>query len=243
MALAHSPSITTNGLLQVLDAANTRSYPGTGTTWRDVSGNGLTYTAPDGVTFSSNVFTFDGVANRFQGASSIKWSASGTVGFQLLTISMWVRTADTTGNFYSKPWNGSGEYNIRITPTSFILGCGATYATATQTFPGPVQTAIAANTWVNIVCWMNGSNYGYDINGNTFTGSAAHGLTGAASTAIGDLNENTCLMSLYPYTAGWAGNTSFSINGSMSLCTVYNRVLSASEIKQNFDAYRGRYGV
>lgn len=243
MALAHSPSIVTNGLISCVDAANPRSYPGSGTTWQDISGNSLTYTAPDGVTFSSNVFTFDGVANRFQGAPSIKWSASGTVGFQLLTISIWVKTADTTGYFYSKPWNSSGEYNIMITPFSFVLGSGSTFVNATQTFTGPAQTLMSSNTWVNLVCWANGTNYGYDINGGTITGSTAHNLTGAASTSIGDLNLNTCLMSLFPYSSGWAGNTSFSINGSMALCTVYNRVLSAAEINQNFSAYRGRFGV
>jgi hypothetical protein len=50
-------------------------------------------------------------------------------------------------------------------------------------------------------------------------------------------------MTLYPYGEGWAGNASFSTLGEMSICRVYNRVLTAEEISQNFNALRGRYGI
>jgi hypothetical protein len=41
MALYHSPLVVTDGLVLYLDAANRKSYPGTGTTWYDLTGNGL----------------------------------------------------------------------------------------------------------------------------------------------------------------------------------------------------------
>ena len=54
MGLAHSPSIVTDGLVLCLDAANTKSYPGSGTTWTDISGKGYDGTLTNGPTFSSN---------------------------------------------------------------------------------------------------------------------------------------------------------------------------------------------
>ena len=54
MALAHSPSIVTDGLALCLDGANVKSYPGSGTTWKDLSGKGNDGTLTNGPTFSSD---------------------------------------------------------------------------------------------------------------------------------------------------------------------------------------------
>ena len=64
MALSHSPSIVTNGLVFCVDAASPRSYPNSGTTWYNVSGAGFNGTLINGPTHTSGVngyFTFDGV--------------------------------------------------------------------------------------------------------------------------------------------------------------------------------------
>ena len=63
MALVHSPKIVTDDLVLYYDAANTKSYPGTGTTWTDLSGNGVTGTLVNGATFNSGnggYIVFDG---------------------------------------------------------------------------------------------------------------------------------------------------------------------------------------
>lgn len=72
MALNHSPKIVTNGLVLYLDAANQKSYPGSGTTWTDLSGNGNTGTLTNGPTFSANNnggIVFDG-ANDYVSISN-----------------------------------------------------------------------------------------------------------------------------------------------------------------------------
>jgi hypothetical protein len=53
MGLGHSPSAVTSGMVLALDAGNTKSYPNTGTTWTDLSGNGNTGTLTNGPTFNS----------------------------------------------------------------------------------------------------------------------------------------------------------------------------------------------
>ena len=63
MALSHSPSIITDSLILCLDAANTKSYPGSGTVWTDLSGNGNNVTLTNGPTYSSvdgRSIVFDG---------------------------------------------------------------------------------------------------------------------------------------------------------------------------------------
>ena len=64
MAFNYSPNIITDGLVLYLDAANTKSYPGSGTTWRDLSKSQLNGTLTNGPTFNSSnggSIVFDGV--------------------------------------------------------------------------------------------------------------------------------------------------------------------------------------
>ena len=63
MATRYSPAIVTSGLVLCLDAANPKSYSGTGTTWTDLSGNGYNGTLVNSPTFSQGVFTFNGSTN------------------------------------------------------------------------------------------------------------------------------------------------------------------------------------
>jgi hypothetical protein len=51
--LSGGPNIVTNGLVMALDAANPKSYPGSGTVWRDISRTGANGTLINGPTFDS----------------------------------------------------------------------------------------------------------------------------------------------------------------------------------------------
>lgn len=236
MGLAHSPRIVTSGLIMALDAGNAKSYPGSGTAWSDLSGRTNTCTLVDGPTYSAGAMVFDGTANRGHVSSPsgrLSWSADTSFN-QTLTFNLWVKSSDTTGYILSKPWNGSGQYNYSIQPTSFNLLAGTTSNSITF-------TTVSTGSWVNLVCWVDGTNMGYYINSAT-TGSKAHSCSGAIPSS-GNLNADLCVMSLYPYGSGWAGNASFSTQGSLAVCQIYNRVLSATEVAQNYAALRGRFGI
>ena len=75
MATRYSPAIVTSGLVLCLDAANPRSYSGTGTTWTDLSGNGYNGTLVNSPTFSQGVFTFNGSTNYINVSGVKKWKA------------------------------------------------------------------------------------------------------------------------------------------------------------------------
>ena len=116
MATRYSPAIVTSGLVLCLDAANRKSYPGSGTTWTDLSGNGNNGTLIDSPTFNTDgigSLSFNGL-NSYIGISSpssrFNWTPSST-GFNNMTLDLWIKTSDTSGYVISKPWNSSGEYN------------------------------------------------------------------------------------------------------------------------------------
>ena len=98
MALSHGPSpIITNGLVLCLDAADRNSYPGSGTTWTDLSGRGNNGTLQNGVGYSGDnggSLSFDGVDD---------YVSIGTSGFPFGnsagTLSCWARTNTTAAGF------------------------------------------------------------------------------------------------------------------------------------------------
>ena len=98
MALSHSPSIVTDGLVLCLDAGNPKSYPGSGTTWTDLSGNGNNGTLVNGVGYDSDnggSLSFDGVNDYVTLGTPALMN-----GVQVpLTICLWARA------------NSFGEYN------------------------------------------------------------------------------------------------------------------------------------
>ena len=86
MALSHSPSIITDSLILCLDAANTKSYPGSGATWTDLSGNGNNVTLTNGPTYSS----VDGGSIVFDGTNDYADFFAPNLG-TTTTVEMWVK--------------------------------------------------------------------------------------------------------------------------------------------------------
>ena len=212
--------IVTSGLALHLDAGNTASYPGTGTTWTDLSGNGNTGTLTNGPTYSSangGSIVFDG-GNDYApiGTSSFPFGASAG------TISLWAKTDTITGGFRSLVAYGTvGVPKARfmaIENTTYFFGGYGSDITA---------TGVPLNTWFNMSGVYTGTNALLYVNGALVAGPTAKTWNTISSVAtIGRQLENT---------AYWDGNLS-------QLC-VYNKALSATEVLQNYYALRGRYGL
>lgn len=233
MAVGYNPRIVTNGLVLCLDAGNARSYPGSGTTWTDLSGNGNNCTLTNGPTFSTSnggTIVFDGVNNG--ASSSVSFSLSN------VTLEFWLRLDDTIN------WNtrfdimnsGTVGQNGRFV----IYQYSSTQISVFVLFP----SLVANNLLIN--------------NANTiFTGKWKHfvitSVTNVSATPIsifidGVLNTSTTINEAYTAT-----NSSMSLmlsndnvwptKGILSSFKMYNRALSAAEIRQNFNALRGRYGI
>jgi hypothetical protein len=200
---------------------------------------GITTTVIDPVYTTNGTFTFDGLKSRIHLASSadrFSWTPSGS-GLNTATFEMWVKTSDTGGGLiFSKPWNGNGEYNYLLSHNQIILQIGA------QSFGPSLPSTLATGQWTHIAVVLTPTQVGVYRNGELFYPFTNHNITNNTPSS-GNFSIPLCLMSLYPYGEGWAGNTGFSILGEMALFRAYSAQLTAAEIRQNFNAHRGRFGV
>jgi hypothetical protein len=223
--------IVQSGLVLNLDAGVSSSYPTTGTTWTDLSGNGNTGTLTNGPTYSSangGSITFDGV-NDYVSTSvfdDVTTNRTFSVWYNPLNNSTNTfplnRGRDGAGNGWSLMLgsaNASGHrYRCGIAAGSPVVGY-FTYSTS----------AVVLNQWVYLTgVWINGSSISLYVNG-VFQSST--------SVPSGSLRTST---------EGWVlGSITTSLFNSQSISqvSIYNRALTPQEIQQNFNATRSRYSV
>jgi len=175
---------------------------------------------------SNDMVTFSNDAGLF------RYTPSGSTYNNSLTIEAWFRINNNdSGNIISYPWNGNGEYNWRLLDTSVIFS-GAGSVSISGVNDGNWHQLVATATSTTVKAYIDGSLSGTTNHTSEYTGPT-HGVT-AHSFAI---------MTLYPYGTWAAGNTGFSTDGQFAIARIYNRELSAAEIKQNFNAQRRRFGI
>lgn len=231
MGLSHSPKIVTDGLVLCLDAANIKSYSGSGTTWTDLSGKGNHGTLTNGPTYGNNSISFDGIDDYVNvpvaAGSSLKVTNS-------VTVSTWI---------YNRQWKESDFVEAGVTGANdagFVLWTTNIYLSKTNIIWGRQYSDWASyiesvtdfsqklNVWMNIVGTYDGSTTCLYYNGrldnskaSTFSFNVTACTIGGGTSAIAD---------------GY-------FNGNIACTKIYNRALSAAEVLQNFNALRGRYGI
>ena len=225
MALSHSPRIITNGLVLCLDAANRKSYPTTGTTWTDLSGgvnngtiSGATYNSANGGSFS-----FNGSNNVVNSSTSIIDRADG----QEITVSCWIKPSRTSGQYSVFCTNRSNDASIYNWIFYQHTNDGAI------AFHGDNQNKSSYVPTINV--WINVTN--------TVTASGASTLyvNGVSTYTVTGYTYGNGTPSRLGIGADPGGQEPFQ--GNISQVSIYNRALSAAEIKQNFNSLRGRYGI
>jgi hypothetical protein len=120
MAYFHSPTIVTNGLVLCLDSANTESYPGSGTTWTDLSGNGNNGTLVNGPVFDGEnlgSISFDGVNDSVQITKVPSIDFTPTSSF---TMMVWAKVLGLSGDFTAN--RASTVFGRGSTTTSVGIG-------------------------------------------------------------------------------------------------------------------------
>ena len=228
MSLNHSPAIVTDGLVLCLDAANQRSYPKTGTTWTDLVGaNNGTLTNMDAANFSGDdggVLSFDGTNERVDFGNILNISGE-------ISISSWVKvdvfpTGGGRSLIVSKGYSGSEEaYHF-----GFAGGNLLRFYTYASSINGVVYThSLSTSRWYNIVGTFNGSTWILYID----------------SDFVDSNNDSTALrITSEPLIIGassLSGSVSRFFDGSIASASIYNRALTADEVRQNYEATVGRY--
>jgi hypothetical protein len=234
MSLGHGASIVRDGLVLHLDAANVKSYPGSGNTWSDLSGNNNNGTI-NGPTHDSvnGSFTFDGsddsinlgnvdlITTAFSIETWFKGNAIQTGTFNSIvskdapgTLGSFTMTSDQNNNYIRVGYNGTlGQREVN--------GAGTVGA-----------SDLKANTWFHYCGTWDGSNLlSLYRNGElikTTTGANGEIITGNSSDLL--IGDRTAADGYF--------------NGDISLVRIYNnKTLSQVEVKQNFEALRGRYAI
>jgi hypothetical protein len=230
MGLKHSPIIVTNGLVLCLDAANSRSYPGSGTTWTDLSGGGNTGTLTNGPTYSSSnggSIVFDGTDDYVTLSSS--QIAPGTGAF---TWNFWAKTTRTLSTEYSILFSGTGSNtNYGVIGLDNRTGNGLVYYALAFRIQSNEFSFI--NNWVYVSFVGNGGSSGAR-NLKLYQNGIQVG-----STYTVDYNFTSTTPNI------GANHSSYAelMKGNISNVSYYNRSLTAAEIQQNYNALKGRFGL
>jgi hypothetical protein len=225
MGLAHSPSIISDGLIFYLDAANSRSYSGSGNTIYDLSSFRTAGTFVNGATFVSTGTTsnisFDGVDDHLTfpyNSNQMSFPDNNA------TISVWFK------------YNSSDGTGCLITQRSFYDSGFQLYVLNGKFYADGGDTA-GVSTVNNL---NNGNNYNavavYDRTSSLLR-LYLNGIADNTTAYAGDIQDTfTILLAKSSYTNG-------PLAANIYAAQVYNRVLTQQEILQNYNATRKRFGL
>ena len=216
MGVSGGPDMIQDGLVLAVDAADRNSYPGSGTVWNDVSGNNYVGSLVNTPTFNSanrGSFTFNGTNQYTTTTYSQPAYGTGTS----FTWNIWVNLPDSVNPnspiIGNRTANSSGNW-AKLTKVAFE------YYTTIFAYVMPL------NVWQNICFVKNGTTLTYYQNGN----SVASTVSSVTQTS-------------QPFYIGGDNTASEYFAGSVANVQVYNRALSATEIAQNYNSLKSRFGL
>ena len=224
MSVQAGPNLIESGLVLNLDAANLKSYSGSGNTWTDLSGNGKNFTWS-----STPSFTTDGGASCFNtlnlnasGPASNSFGVTNATGYCVMLACLNI----TLTNNIAFVWDGAGSRGIY---SHLPYGDNNIYWDQGGCCNADTRTSVASGgstTW-NIWTFNRKSSTNRSIykNGTILT-------TNTTTAADPGLTANSVIIN--------SGNV---WNAKLSVMMLYNRGLTDAEVLQNFNALRGRFGI
>jgi hypothetical protein len=213
-----------------LDVGQPTSYPGTGTTWTDLSGNGNNGTLTNGPTYTSThggSLIFDGINDTVivPHSSSLKPSSQ-------ITIAAWVKPTILTSTVYSEIYrkeDGTDRHLFSFQNSGTILSFGMSAGGVYTELDVAINSTEYTGTWNYLVATYDGINKRVYKNANVIGTEPITGSLGSSGTANS-------------FIGSFSGSSEY-LNGNIPNLMIYNRALTADEISTNFNALRGRYGI
>lgn len=224
------PVIVTDSLVLHLDAGNPSSYPGTGTTWTDLSGNGNNGTLINGPTYNSSdlgSIVFDGTNDAVTIPDNQNFEIGTASSFEC-----WVNILTVTTNRlpfgkggtwwfavgYTALGGTSGEFN-------WLAHDGSNWNTLNT------GVTVSANTWYHLATTWDGTYFRFYANGNLEATSSD------LSAKTWSNNSNTVDI------GGFLSALQQMTNQKFSVARIYTKTLTAAEVQQNYNALKWRYGL
>jgi hypothetical protein len=233
--IAYYGNIVTNGLILDLDAAKRDSYPGSGTTWNDISGfqnNGTLTNGPTYSTSGAGSIVFDGVDDY------VSTPYTTAIGIGEFSYSIWIKfTISQIGALIVKRLDAPTyqQFSLYIAGDSSGNTPGTKIAFNDVQSTGLLRMGITSTSfndgkWHHLVATRTSTSTLLYINGTLLltTTSAAINLSSSSKIFIARSGNDQTV-----------GGIPF--NGSIATTQIYNRALTAQEILQNYNATKGRY--
>ncbi len=235
MGVYAGPDVVESGLVLALDAGNTKSYPGSGTTWTDLSGRGNTGTLTNGPTYSSSnggYFILDG-SNDYILANNTSLNSA----FSSTSVSHFTWVYPTSaGQIVTEL--GQTTLNIAWHDSNIEISSGGVFSFSTWhgSLTNKVTSTQSFNSWYYVGFSYNGTTLTAYVNGTsvgttTFTRQAPYNNGYQTYYALCSTDDGTNMG-----TQGYAG-------ARISSFSLYNRALTAQEVQQNFNATKSRFGL
>jgi len=239
MGIGYGPRVVTDGLVLALDAADTNSYPGSGTTWTDLVGNGYNATLINSPSHNSEIgyISFDGT-NQYA-THTLPLVQGGQEDFTFEVMFRMVTLPTTTYDVNGHIWGGENGNDIvlYVNPASSgesnlnLVYDDSRYAASST---GHITNAtITANTWVHWVCQGRASD---DTIAHYINGQLDKTFTAVVS---GQENKPRNTDGMIAYDSRYLKYSELDV----AVIREYHRILTAQEIQQNFNALRGRFGI
>lgn len=231
MSIAYNTSVSLNGLTNYYDFKNPKSYPGSGTTWFDLVG-GTNLTIAGAATFSADGYLTLAAGQTTQYIYNSAFPMPTGSG----TLSIWFRIGTT-----SSPNQTPISYNYSGNDNNVLLFITGTTSIGPQTLADAswgITVPDMQFRWVNLT-WTRELATGVENmyhNGDLV--STITRLAGTSRSAPGYL-----VLGQEQDSLGGSFDINQNLDGDIAAFAVYNRVLTAAEALQNFNAYRGRYSI
>lgn len=233
MGVAYNSKIVTDGLILNLDAGNPRSYPGSGNTWYDLSGRGNHGNIQSGVSYSNGSFNF--TLNSSNQLITIAHSDDFNYSYLNWAYSLWVKINFDDDGIWTQLFIKGNDSGNRRPGVWFIDGqTDKLHLTWNASGDSQIDVNSSSVSTQPIGEWTN------------FVFQSRNGVSMIYKNTVMESNTATLqerATSSDPLTIGYSNVSYRSPGMDLAIFQCYNKSLSDSEISQNFNAFRGRFGI
>lgn len=242
MAFNRGPKIVTNGLVLYLDAANNKSYPGSGTVWRDLSGNSnhCNYTYNNGLIVYSGTTpnsylertSYDTNNDFYRSTNTVNLSNDFTMSCWCYMIEGNVTVNGIITNHDYGACKGSGINVFKYSATDYRMTCNTGDGTG-RTYATYVATSNIYLKWSHLLLRY--------IRGTTKLSLWVNGVSEVDITIY--IETRPDYIDLFNWSTTYIGNANYHPDCRLANVSIYNRALSSTEILQNYNTQKSRFGL